>query len=110
MAVADKSVDGPWPQIIYGGVPADVDAYLDRGGNIERRGFNDHNPVLFAAYTDRWDIVLRLLNLGADPTVKDRRGIFLMKLTETSNVSRNSERGSQLAKVEEILRARGLLR
>ena len=108
-SACSKPVTGPWVNLVYSGSPDDIDAYLSRGGDIEKNVFDGDTPILFAASSQRWDLVLRLIEHGANLSVRGGSGVTLGELAATSNVKLRSERGAYLQEVRSILKMKGLM-
>ena len=87
---------------------AQVQRLVETGADIEKQGFGNQTPALWAASGQEWDICLYLLNLGADPTVVDHSGITIPYLAFKSNILPASYQGQYLAKVKEFLIQRKL--
>lgn len=87
---------------------AQVKHLVEAGADIEKQGFGNQTPALWAASGEDWDICLYILNLGADATVADDVGITIPYLAFNSNILPASYQGQYLAKVKEFLIQRKL--
>jgi len=100
-------------------IPALESAVMDRevdrvrrvvgaGADIHEPGFLDQTPVLLAAKIETWDIVLYLIENGADVASADRDGQTLASVARTSHLDPEAPEYSNLEAVRAILRERGL--
>lgn len=108
-AQSQGSLDGPWVKAIQRRDAKAVESLLAGGANIEEPLFADATPAVFAAAGDGWDIVLLLLQRGADPAAIDEQGFSIATFAKTSRVAPDNKYGRALAEVKEILRAKGLM-
>ena len=86
----------------------EVEAYLDAGVDIEVRGFRDATPVIWAAASNSWDMVLFLARRGADLSASDRDGMSVCTIQDGLPTRPETENGRALQEVRGILRERGL--
>ena len=110
MQPENRPPQSDWVYVIEGGSPASIDEHLRKGGAIDANVFSGKTPVLYAATSQRWDLVLHLIERGARLDVVDDMGVTLGESAAMSNVKLQSERGGYLQKVRTILQSRGLLR
>lgn len=78
------------------------------GADIEQLLFNDESPALMAAKVDCWDIVLFLLEQGADPAAPDVFGDTIAPIARTSRLHPDAPEYRDLEAVRAILHERGL--
>lgn len=83
-------------------IPETLKLLIKYGANINQ--VDDFNSTLLieAASLDRFDIVLYLLNIGADPNIKPIKGMDLEAVIEwrKSLLSENSQKLEELKKIE----------
>lgn len=104
-----ESLNGPWVKAIESGDVDNVRRVLESGANIEELLFMDATPVVYAAGGQGWDIVLFLLERGANPAAIDLRGFTVAAIAKRSRVAPDNKFGRALAEVEKILAAKGLM-
>ncbi|MBB4003221.1 ankyrin repeat protein [Aurantimonas endophytica] len=82
---------------------------MEGGEDVDQRLFNRDTPAIMAASSQSWDIVLYLLQAGADPALGNRKGLTVATLAKTSRVASHTKALQDLAKVKKILASKGLL-
>lgn len=79
----------------------DVEKLLSYGHPIEARGFNRETPLLAAAMSNQWDMVLFLLEQGADYTAQSGSGDRIFTLHDF--LERSRKRDDSYYKVKDWL-------
>ena len=69
----------------------DVETLLSYGHSIEARGFNRETPLLAAALMNQWDMVLFLLEQGADHTAQSGSGERIFTLQDYVETARKRD-------------------
>lgn len=93
---------------------SNVRLLVEAGANISHRDFSGKTPLMEAAVQGQYDIVLYLLQVGADPSVgyyrKPEAGLgYFIKINQGRQIDMNSEQGKAYQMVCEELKKRGLL-
>ncbi len=94
--------------ILYRDVSA-VRRLVEEGEDVDQRLFNRETPAIMAATSDSWDIVLYLLQAGADPALENRMGVTVATMAKTSRVAPHTKAFQDLTEVKKILVSKGLL-
>ena len=86
----------------------EVEDYLNAGVDIDVRGFRDVTPVIWAAGTGNWEMVIFLEERGADLGLGSRDGMTVCSVQDGKPTRLDTENGRALEEVRRILRERGL--
>jgi ankyrin repeat protein len=108
-AFTEDSRSRPIAQAILHRDVSVVRSLVAGGEDVDQRLFNRDTPAIMAASSESWDIVLYLLQAGADPTLENRKGLTVATLAKTSRVASHTKAFRDLAEVKKILASKGLL-
>ena len=88
--------------------PKHVQMLIGAGANLNFRNKEGYTPVISAANINQYDLVYAMLEAGADPRVKDKRGNTVLYPIRDNRISPKSEHFKWRAKVIEFLKAKGI--
>lgn len=104
----DGSRSRPMEQAILTGEVETVRGLVEAGADVNERMFRRETPTLMAASVGAWDIVLYLLEQGADPASQNMSGTTLSAYVTDSLVAPDTREGEARERVRQMLVDRGL--
>jgi|GEM_PF-1291040 len=88
--------------------PSNIGILIQAGANLQLRDSEGGTPLIMAAAVNRYDVVYKMLDAGADPTIKTNYGTTIISIIRRTRVDPNSDMWAWRTKVINLLKGRGL--
>ncbi len=85
-----------------------LELLAEHGAILDVQNQYEESPMIYAGNINQFDMVYKLLELGADYTLKDKWGKSIIYNLKHNNVDPNSDKGMYKDKCLEFLRSKGV--
>ncbi len=105
---ADPAIPAPIFTAILSMSVENIETLIHAGADLNVVNSTGWSPLRYAANLNRYDMVLLLLQAGADWSISDKQGKTLVYRIETGNIAETSKYYEYLVKVIDFLRGVGV--